>query len=102
MKKRRVRIHRQTLHLMNDPEYVYIWVNPEDKEIAICSCEERSKDALKVPNSKNCDLYSSDLFFTLKKTDLGLAEDKTYRFQGQISKGNKVARFNIKESVCSI
>ncbi len=85
---------------MNDPEYIYIWVNPDDMEIAICSCESGNKDALKVPGGKNCDLYSSDLFFKLRNTDLGLTDDRTYRFSGVISKGNKVARFNIKKSMC--
>ena len=35
--------------MMNNPECIYIWVNPEQKVIAICACENNSKDALKDP-----------------------------------------------------
>ena len=99
MKKRRLRIHKQTLHLMNDPEYIYIWVNPKELVIAICACEKSTKDALKVPASRECEIYSANLIEEIRKTNLQLFEECTYRLNGVISQGKKVAKFNILESI---
>ena len=99
MKKRRMRIHKQTLNMMNNPEYIYIWVNPNDKAIAICSCEKSNKDALKVQNKRECEIYSTSLFEELKSLNVDLIEDCTYRLTGIVSQGKKVARFNITGSL---
>ncbi len=99
MKKRRLRIHRQTLRMMNNPEYIYIWVNPEEKAIAICACESSNKDALKVPTGRNCEIFSTGLFEELKNLNIGLFADCTYRLFGVLSQKNKVARFSILENL---
>lgn len=85
--------------MMNDPEYIYIWVNPNDTTIAICSCDKTSKDALKIPSGRNCELYSTTLFEELKHINSGLKEDNTYRLKGYVSQGKKVARFNVLEGI---
>ena len=85
--------------MMNNPEYIYIWVNPEEMAIAICACERTNKDALKVPTGRNCEIKSTSLFKELKSMNLGLFDDCTYRLTGIISQGRKVVRFNILESI---
>ena len=99
MKKHRLRIHKQTLNMMNNPEYIYIWINPNDKAIAICSCEQSNKDALKIPTKRECELYSTGLFEELKCLNVGLLDGCTYRLTGSVSQGKKVARFNIIENI---
>ena len=99
MKKRRLRIHKQTLKMMNNPECIYIWVNPEQKVIAICACENNSKDALKVPTGRNCEIFSTSLFEELMNLNVGFQENSTYRLTGVLSQGQKVARFNILENL---
>ncbi|SCW67175.1 hypothetical protein SAMN02910456_02504 [Ruminococcaceae bacterium YRB3002] len=102
MKKRRIRIHKQTLKMMNNPEYIYIWVNPEDLVVAICSCDGSNKDAVKVKDKRECEIYSTTLFEELKRTNMGagLSENCTYRFAGSVNKGNKVATFRIDNINC--
>ena len=85
--------------MMNEPEYIYIWVNPNDKAIAICSCEKSNKDALKVQTKRECEIYSTSLFEELKSLNIGLIEGCTYRLTGIVSQGKKVARFNIIENL---
>ena len=85
--------------MMNEPEYIYIWVNPNDKAIAICSCEKSNKDALKVQAKRECEIYSTSLFEELKSLNIGLIEGCTYRLTGIVSQGKKVARFNIIENL---
>lgn len=85
--------------MMNNPEYIYIWVNPDDMAIAICTCERSNKDALKVSDKRECEIYSTGLFEELKKANKNLSDERTYRLVGEVSKGKKVARFSIKENV---
>ena len=99
MKKKRMRIHKQTLHLLNEPEYIYIWVNPEDMTLAICACEGSNKDALKVSKKRDCEFYSANLFLELRNMNEKLQDDCTYRLEGIVSQGKKVARFNILEGI---
>ena len=35
LKKNRIRIHKLTLHMLGDPEYIQLLVNPQDSMIAI-------------------------------------------------------------------
>lgn len=83
---------------MNDPEYIYIWVNPADSEIAICSADKNSKDVLKINRAKECEIYSSFLFDKLKKITPTLNKDSTYRLEGVLNKSRKVARFKITDT----
>ena len=98
MKKRRIRIHQKTLKLMNSPEYIYIWVNPDDMEIAICNADKSSKDALKIHSGHECEIYSTFLFSKLKKTAPCLKENRTYKLAGILSRDNRVARFSLIDS----
>lgn len=98
MKKRRIRIHQKTLKLMNDPEYIYIWINPENREIAICSADKSSKDVLKINKARECEIYSKFLFDRLKTTTPNLEKDRTYRFEGTLSQNRRIARFKITDT----
>ena len=81
--------------MMNNPEFIYIWVNPEEMSIAICACESSNKDALKVSYEHDCDIYSANLFDELRNSDKVLFQERSYRLKGVVSQGRKVARFNI-------
>lgn len=35
LKKNRIRIHKQTLHLLGDPEYIQLLINPVTRLIAV-------------------------------------------------------------------
>lgn len=85
--------------MMDNPEYIYIWVNPDEMAIAICTSEKSNKDALKVPDKRECEIYSTGLFEELKKANRNLCEECTYRLIGEVSKGKKVARFSINANV---
>ena len=97
MKKKRLRIHRRTLRMMNDPQYIYIWVNPEDKTLAICTCDKSSKDAVSIRYNRDCEIYSGGLFYELQKLNNELMDDRTYRLTGDTMRDNRVAVFQISE-----
>ena len=99
MKKNRIRIHKRTLHLMNDPKYVYICVNPNKKTIAICACDDNSKDAIAVRTKRDCEIYSSGLFYELARINRTIDDDSSYRVTGNIKQGDKIAEFSIFDAV---
>ncbi|MCD7755973.1 MAG: hypothetical protein LUJ09_06550 [Firmicutes bacterium] len=65
IKKDRIRIHRNTLHLMNNPKFFRLLVNPQTKCIIVENCEEKSDGAFRVsaiPTSNGSfEVYSSHL-----------------------------------------
>ena len=71
-----IRIHRNTLSLLGNPEYIQILVNPDTALIAIRGCNKddyRSErirwDTLR-DNNKSCEFYSKSLIKTIRKSSL--------------------------------
>ena len=42
LKKYRIRVHKSTLHLLGDPRYIQLLINPSDQIVAIRSVERWS------------------------------------------------------------
>ena len=93
MKKSRMRIHKQTLHLLNEPPY--IWVNPKEKTIALCAGDEKRKDAIQINSNREAEVYSSGLFYELRRLNRDMQDDCSYRIEGKIIKDNTVAEFDV-------
>ncbi len=98
MKKRRIRIHKQTLRNMNNPEYVYIWINPKENTIAICACDKENRDAVRVKTSKDCEIYSAALFYELGRLNRDLDDDCTYRINGKLKRGDRISEFSMGDA----
>lgn len=67
LKKNRIRIHKLTLHMLGDPEYIQLLVNPQDSMIAIRKSVRKDYLAHRVryskADSRYCyELYSTELF----------------------------------------
>ena len=99
MKRSRIRIHKRTLQLLDDPRYVYICVNPDAKLIATCACGDGSKDAVSVRKKRDCEIYSSGFFYEIGRLSCNLDGDCTYRIEGNVEKSRKRAEFNILDAV---
>ena len=52
LKKNRIRIHKLTLHMLGDPEYIQLLVNPQDSMIAIRKSVRKDYLAHRVRYSK--------------------------------------------------
>lgn len=103
IKKYRIRIHKNVLHLLDDPPYVQLLINPESAEVAIRSVEKAvakdqahrvSKRQLK---SDNCiEIYSK--FFIQKLIELvpKMNEGQCYHMSGVIIPFEKAAVFSFK------
>lgn len=101
LKKNRIRIHKQTLHMLEDPEYIQLLVNPDKKLIAIR--KSISKDHLahriSLDNlSGNCyELYSRELLNNLMKVESSLEWNQSYRIYGFLDSKAGVAQFRMND-----
>ncbi|MCD7751585.1 MAG: hypothetical protein LUI10_07590 [Lachnospiraceae bacterium] len=65
LKRDRIRIHKTTLTLMNNPKFFRMLVNPQTKCIIVENCDEMSDGAYRVgsmaTNNGSFEVYSSHL-----------------------------------------
>lgn len=102
LKKNRIRIHKLTLHLLGDPDYIQLLVNPATNCIAIQRC--RQYDHLshhvslqELPDRTCCELYSTELLQTLREINDDWENNCSYRLYGKINRQNGVAWFAMKD-----
>ena len=83
LKKSRIRIHKQTLNLMNEPHYVIILINPEHQTIGLRRSHKvpQAHHIISSPN-KDCELYSKELFLKLSTLSPHLHSGASYRIDG--------------------
>lgn len=85
-KNSRIRIHRNTLHLLGNPEYIQLLVNPERRRLAILpSQKQKTANAIrwdKIAGSKSCELYSKILIRQLGSICPNWRVDGKYRLYG--------------------
>ena len=95
MKKNRIRLHKSTLKGLNDPEYIYILVNPHTKKIAVCKAGESDKDAIKIMGREAyCDVYSTELMYQISSLNENITSNVSYRLYG--TEKNGFAEFDIR------
>lgn len=94
LKKRRIRIYKQTLHLLDDPEYIQFFVKPEKKTLAITGGTEDDISPQKIywttltDKRQCCEFYSKRLIGKLESliTNELSTTNNTYRIFGEINK----------------
>ncbi len=104
LKKGRIRIHKNTLHALGDPDYIQILINPETQVIAIRKCT--TKDKLyhhikwKVLASNQCyEIHSKMLMNMIDQMCLNYTPGHTYRILGKPYPKDKLVAFQISDSV---
>ena len=103
LKKYRIRLHKTTLHLLGDPDYVQLLVNPVSKVVAIKgtqlplsndSVHKISKQVLKSDNS--VEIYSR--LFIEKLIEVAASHPTSYllRLTGEIIYSERMAVFPLE------
>lgn len=103
LKKNRIRIHKKTLHLLGDPEFVQILVNPEKTTIAIKNClaEDYRAERIKwqlISGRQCCEFYSKYLIKCLRGVYFDWKDDHSYRIDGSIIESEHLAQFSMEKS----
>ena len=101
LNKSRIRIHKQTLRLLEKPNYIQILVNPDKKTIAIKKCQKEAEQSHHIiyKEQTDCEFYSKELLQRISTVNSELNEGTTYRAHGQIFSKEKLAVFYMQDFV---
>ena len=103
MKKYRIRIHKATLHLLGDPPYIQLLINPASSIVALKSVSRStskdqthrvSKKTLRSSNS--VEIYSKYFIDKLIELVPDLTDGNCYHMTGTIIPSEKMAVFSFK------
>ncbi len=102
--KNRVRIHKNTLHMLDDPEFIRLLVNPQDGLIAVQVCNNDDPCFHRVPpgifRSRNCfEIHSEQLMDKLFRCT-AWKHDGVYNLQAKACLDESMIVFRIDEAVC--
>lgn len=103
LKKYRLRIHRSALHMLGDPEYIQLLVNPSDMVVAIQSRDVPGSQTCKINWKKlkssdcSCELYSRLLTIRMCDAFGCMKEGRSYRLYGSVVPQERIAYFPIKD-----
>lgn len=103
-KKYRIRVHKQTLHFLDDPAFLQLLVNPELGYIAIRKGYEGGPLVHRInkytnSSDKCLELYSRNLLQTLQKTYPSWQDNYCYGLYGEMMEDEKIIRFPMNQSI---
>ena len=98
LKKQRIRIHNNTLHLLEDPEYIDLLINPDQKILAVRASESSYPFSHKIiyDSQQDHDLYSKVLLRQLRILHPELETHNTYRLYGRFVQKKKIVLFEMR------
>lgn len=101
-KNSRIRIHRSTLHLLGDPEYIQLLVNPERLTIAILPSQKlKTSNAIRkdrIAGGQSFELYSKILVRQLEGICPEWKTDGKYRLYGVCVLEGKLIQFDMSSA----
>ena len=104
LKRNRIRIHKTTLHMLGDPSYIQLLVNPQSGLIAIrrSSSVDHYKHRIRPQffTSDNCyELTSKLLLDNICSLFDDFDKSHSYRIRGTFIPKECIAQFALKDSV---
>lgn len=104
LKKNRIRIHKATLHMLGNPEYIQILINPDRHMLALRK-SERSDFASHRVSIRSIDskyyyeLHSLAFLQKLRNGNSGLENNQSYRIYGDFNPKAGIARFSMNNCI---
>jgi hypothetical protein len=104
LRKYLIRIHKDTLYSIGNPEYVLLLVNPNERTLAVLPSDRSDTKAHHISkssliNKKSFEIYSTSLVQNLRNLCSDWENDKTYRIYGETIHNKDIARFIMAEAV---
>lgn len=104
LKKYRIRVHKGMLHLLGDPGYIQLLVNPDKMMVVIRSLDhELSGDQSHKVNQKqmrsdnSVEFYSRSFVSKLRSVMGNAAEGWSYRIAGTVFPSQCIAVFHLED-----
>lgn len=104
IKKHRVRLYKQSLRLLGDPEYVQFLVNPDKQFFIVRRGSDKDVGVHKIywtiinENHYCCEFYSKYFIEALQSLFSAEDDNQSYRIIGKYSKRHDFIVYNLKES----
>jgi hypothetical protein len=104
LKRPLIRIHKDTLYSIGNPEYLLLLVNPDERTIAVLPSNRSDTKAhhfskSSLINKKSFEIHSKSLVQNLRNLCSDWENDKTYRIYGEAITNKGIVRFNMTEAV---
>lgn len=102
MRKGRIRIHKHTLQMLGDPDFVVLIINPEGQTLGVKCSNIDDKLAHRVHKNvkkKDCyELYSKSLITALHRLCPDWDDKVSYKLEGTLV-GTDTAVFSMKDYI---
>jgi len=104
LKKFRIRIYKTVIHMLGDPAFVLLLVNPEDRSICISCGDPNDVRSHRVRLSamkggSSFELYSKSLCAALMDVCPEWGNSQSYRFYGEMIPGLGSVRFSLENAI---
>lgn len=104
LKKPLIRIHKDTLYSIGNPEYILLLVNPNERSLAVLPSDRSDNKAHHISkgslvNKKSFELYSTALVKSLKNLCTDWQNDRAYRIYGKTISNKPIVRFDMNEAI---
>ena len=104
LKKHRIRIHKNTLRSIGNPDYVLLLVNPEDRTLAILRSNRFDPKAHHITKAAistriTIELYSRSLTKSLRDICSTWQDNQSYRMYGKTIPVEGIAQFHMDDSI---
>jgi len=103
LKRRKIRIHKMTIHLLGDPKYIQLLVDPEGMTVGVravdssVSGDQAHRLNQTIMASGHSYEISSTLFMRkLREVVPEIEENCSYRFTGRVLEKQRAAVFSLK------
>lgn len=103
-KKRRLRIYKQTLALLDNPEYIQLLVNPEKKMILLCPSTSRQASCERIKwkqlnENQCCEIYSTSFVEKLMLLSNVWDKNMSYKLTGTLLPKQKFILYHMEDAV---
>ena len=104
LKKFRIRIYKTVIHMLGDPAFILLLVNPEDRSICVSCGDPSDARAHRVRLSSliggsSFELYSKSLCEALQEVCPEWGNSHSYRFYGEMIPGVGSVRFSLENTI---
>ena len=104
LKKFRIRIYKTVIHMLGDPAFILLLVNPEDRSICVSCGDPSDARAHRVRLSSlkggsSFELYSKSLCEALQEVCPEWGNSHSYRFYGEMIPGVGSVRFSLENTL---
>ncbi|MBR0390700.1 MAG: hypothetical protein IJK38_00045 [Oscillospiraceae bacterium] len=103
LKKYRIRLHKSTLHLLGDPPYVQLLINPTAGVVAVKALSRNASgdsthriSRKQLLSSNSVEIYSMSFIEKLMHVVPGLQPGHRYRMTGEVVPAEKLAFYSFE------